>query len=321
MAFLFGFLVFIAFSLFVRFAELKISADLEARVGPQLSGASGILQPLVDWIRKWFKINARIGRTEPRSWWALHWILLVGASALAPGVEKWWAPEQPFSVFGCFCLLLLARLTLFGVGLRQESLERWLGVTRRAAMVWTASAVLLLSIIWVNLVVEGLSWSGVSSAGVLIFEQPMAWLMIVPTFVSVMMLTGTHPFSSSMSAEIGGGERAGLVGVQTLREDVAALWAKMIWGMWLAGIFFGGNDLPQGIVRWAEAHDSPSIPPLLALIWALSRAGFLLIALSILGRVSAALRSDHSTDLAWKWLFPCGLFGVGMTLLIQWVTQ
>ncbi len=300
--------------------DLKVGADVQARVGPNRAGAAGILQPLASWIRELLKFSPHIGGAGfQRSWWApmIPLVLMIG---LVPTTGAGPLLRAPMSVFLALFLGLCFSCLGLIMGWRSGRLEVRFASIRAASLALAATPPALMAITVAGRAAGGFSWEAIDQAqGAL----PMQWigfsgasglLASVIFLLAGMLLFLMPPFSSTgrnlkllMSAMVGP------VGARQLWVELSVRGAATCWMLLAAHLFWGGSRIPL----WLEQFLGPASLATRTVELGVISAKVLLIHLlmSLMSRMMPTVRSDQAHDFAWRVLTPAALLSLVMMKL------
>lgn len=300
--------------------DLKVGADVQARVGPNRAGAAGVLQPLASWIRELLKSSSKHGGAGLQwSWWApmIPLVLMVG---VVPTTGAGPLLRAPMSVF----LALLLGLCFSWIGLimgwLSERLEVRFASIRAASLALSATPPALMAVTVAGRAAGGFSWEVIDQAQGALPTQWIAFsgasglLASVIFLLAGMLLFLLPPFSSAgrhlkvLMSAIGGP-----VGARQLWVELSVRVAATCWILLAVHLFWGGSSIPL----WLEQLLGPASFATRAVELGFISAKVLLIHLlmSLTSRVMPTVRSDQAHDFAWRVLTPAAILSVLMMKL------
>ena len=314
-------------ALVVIFAELKISAHMQSRIGPYFAGGRfGWAQPLADGLKFIQKEDLVPADADDKVYKIAPYIVLMGTVALFVVL-----PIGPSAVardldLGVFYLLAVSSLSTLGVlmaGWSSANKYSLIGGLRAAAQLIAYELPLLLAVVGVAMMAGSLSLNEIVTAQAewQWFGAAPEWLNIIPPY---MILQGVGlviflvaslaelsriPFDMPIAeSELTMGyltEYSGLRFTMFFLGEYAGLVA-------MAGIastlFLGGYWLPglsDDVLNFVGPAVLLSKILLLAFIFIWLRWTF------------PRLREDQLQSIAWKWLIPAGLVNIVVTGLFK----
>lgn len=313
---------------FGTYAERKISADLQGRIGPNRVGPFGLLQVLADGAKMLIKEDIVTTQADKFVFNLAPILCLIGVFASLAVV--------PFSSgfiltdLNVGILYLVGATSLVGIGVflgGYASNSKWsmLGGMRGASQIISYEIPVTLSIISIVLMSGGLSMGSlVGSQGGLphewnLFHNPFAFIGFFVFFIGAMAETNRAPFDlPEAESELVSGYHTEYTGMKfglfALAEYIEVF---VVCGVATA-LYLGGANVPFGLGSGELLAAKLGLDPMLsANIGQLLELGsFFTKTLALYYVVIWArwtlprIRVDHLMTLCWKYLTPIALFNI-----------
>ena len=292
---------------YLTFAERKIIAYMQARIGPNRVGPKGWLQPIADVMKMFFK--EVIIPTNANTWL----FLLAPILALAPALAAW--AVIPFSATlvlaninaGVLYVLAITSLGVYGIiiaGWASNSKYAFLGALRSSAQIISYEIAMGFALVGVLMAAGSLNLNEIiaaQSGGILHWY----WLPLLPLFVvhwiSSVAETNRSPFDlAEGESEIVAGFHVEYAGI-SFGLFFLAEYASMILMAFLAAIFYFGGWLSpfQGIPVLEGFFDF--VP---GIFWLFIKAGFFIFLYLWFRATFPRYRYDQLMRLGWKIFIP-----------------
>lgn len=315
---------------YIVYAERKILAFIQSRLGPMRVGPHGLLQPIADMVKLLFKEDLIPG-TVSRGIFLISPIIVVVSAFTTLSLIPW---GEGFSAFGyripgaitdvnvgILLILGISSLTTYGVilgGWSSNSKYPLLGALRAAAQMVSYEIALAFSVLSALMLAGTLSMVGIveaqAASGVwYVFLQPIAWGIFT---IAMVAETNRAPFDMpEAESELVGGfftEYSGMrwalffLGEYTAMIVMSALNVTLFWGGWL-------RPFPN-----VEALAFLGLVPPVA--WFLLKVAFFMFVFIWIRGTFPRYRYDQLMDLGWKSLIPLSIANLLVTglVLILW---
>jgi NADH-quinone oxidoreductase subunit H len=310
---IFGLLTCMAY---MTWFERRIISRLQARIGPNRAGWEGLLQPLADAIKLFFKEDIRPMMADRLLYVVAPAIALfaaLAAFAVIPVGPTLSLSGSPLALqvadlpVGVVYLLAASSLGVYGLvlgGWGSGSKYSLLGALRAAAQVVSYELILGLAIVGVVVV------SGSMSLGDIVEAQARStWFFILQPVGFVLFLisgvaeTNRAPFDlPEAESELVAGYHTEYSGMRFAMYFIAEYVAMISMSAVAATLFFGG---------WAGPFNLLSGP-----WWLFLKMLFFLFLFVWLRATLPRLRYDQLMRLSWSVLLPIGLLNVAVTAII-----
>ena len=314
------------------YAERKLAAFIQDRLGPNRVGPYGILQPLADVLKVFFKeeiipghVNKAIFLLAPALAVALPTIgfavvpfgdvLLPGAASpirlvIAPGVD-----------IGIVFILAAASLTVYAVilgGWASNNKYSFLGGLRASAQLISYEIPLSLAVLSIVLVAGSLNLENIIAAQAdhvwFAFYQPVACLLFL---MSGLAETNRLPFDlPEAEQELVGGYHTEYSAMKFLMFFLGEYTQVITFSFLTVILFFGGWDLPWLIPAANPVGLAGVLVALLKVLVLGAKVGLVVVFVMWVRWTLPRFRFDQLMTLAWKGLMPLGLANLLVTALI-----
>lgn len=317
-------------------AERKVAAIMQDRVGPNRAGFWGLLQPLADGGKFFFKEDF-IPQNAEKLLFIFGPGLVMFVSLITGAVIPWGKTlnigGQSFDVqvasidIGVLYLLGMVSVGVYGVmigGWASNNKYSLIGAIRASSQMISyelAMGLSLLSIILMNssldlkvitenqgvgrlygvLEIYGLNWN--------IFYQPLAFIIF---FISALAECNRHPFDlSECETELVGGfhtEYSSMkLGLYLFGEYVNMFISCAL----ITTLFFGGYNFPG--LNWVEEYFGENAEGILSIVIFLSKTFFLIFVFMWIRWTLPRFRYDQLMHLGWRVLIPLALLNLLIT--------
>lgn len=316
------------YTLYATYAERKISAFMQARLGPMRVGPYGLLQPFADAIKLLTKedlmpdkADSHIFRFMPYLAVAAAFIVLV-VIPFAPS----WGMITDLNIALLFLLGVssLGVLSLILAGWSSNSKYSLLGGLRSAAQMVSYEVSLGLSVIGALIFARTLSLSGIINAQEgddiwYVLYQPSAFLIFM---ISGIAENNRAPFDlPEAESELVAGFHTEYSGMRWSLFFMAEYTAMIIVAAVAITLFFGGWWFPGVDWLFAKKLGSQTLFILASLLVFLLKLTVLLYLYFWLRWTFPRYRYDQLMDLGWKWMIPASLINIIWTSIAVFVVQ
>ena len=296
---------------YLTFAERKIAGHIQARTGPNRVGPFGLLQPIADVLKLFFKeefIPAGANKV------LFH---IAPMLAVIPALVTFSViPIGPAFTVTDINVGLLLFLAMSSIGVYSITLAGWssnnkyalLGGLRSSAQMISYELAMGLSTIGVVLLAGSLSLVDIVHAQQkmwFIVQQPLAFLIFL---ITAFAETNRAPFDlPEAEAEL-------VAGFHTE-------YSSMKWGLFFLGEYANMITISSiAVTLFLGGWNGPWLPDSLKFIWYFAKLGALIFFFMWVRWTFPRLRYDQLMNLGWKVLLPLALLNVVVTGAGVWWT-
>ncbi len=292
---------------FVTHLERKLTADLQARVGPNRAGWAGLSQSLADLL----KLLQKQGSQRPLilSWSTVETIALFSSLAVLPLGSAFLFLDPDMGAFLPVFSLCVFSLASVLQSLKSGEIRGNVGAIRGAAQFITGIVPAVLALGAVGVRAGGFRWSVIVSSQAShamdwsIWTDPFQFLAFLVFVSSGLVILGVPPLHSAYSeVELNGGLSSSEFGHRLGVFRLSRMFAIFFWALISTSLFLGG---------WAgfTSFDAP-FAAALEVLWVLVKALFLLFGVLLIARTIPRVRSDQVTDFTWRVITPMALLSL-----------
>ena len=310
---------------YATYLERKISAFMQARLGPMRVGPWGLLQPIADAIKLLTKEDLMPDKADPYIFKFAPYISVVAAFVVFAVIP--FAPD--WGVITDVNIGLLFVLAVSSVGVLAIILAGWasnskyalLGGLRSSAQMVSYEVSMGLSLVGALMFARTLSLSGIVQAQAsdsmwFILYQPMGFVIF---FISGIAENNRAPFDlPEAESELVAGFHTEYSGMRWSLFFMAEYAAMIVVAAVATAVYFGGWYFP-GVLRLAGGYNN--IYVLLSLFIFVGKMALLLYIYFWARWTFPRYRYDQLMDLGWKWMIPASLINVVWTGLSLFTVQ
>src|SRR5882762_5402797 len=303
-------------ALYASYAERKISAFMQARLGPMRVGPWGLLQPIADAIKLLTKEDLLPDKAGSYIFKFAPYIAVAAAFivfAVVPFGPNW-------GVITDINIGLLLVLAVSSVGVLALILAGWssnskyalLGGLRSSAQMVSYEVAMGLSLIGALMFAKSLSLSGIVLAQArdsiwFIAYQPLGFVIFL---ISGIAENNRAPFDlPEAESELVAGFHTEYSGMRWSLFFMAEYAAMVVVTAVATTLYLGGWYFPF-VYRLTEAKGFHNAYVVVSLMVFLAKAGVLLYLYFWLRWTLPRFRYDQLMDLGWKWLLPASLINI-----------
>jgi NADH-quinone oxidoreductase subunit H len=311
---------------YATYLERKISAFMQARLGPMRVGPWGLLQPIADAVKLLTKEDLMPDKADPYIFKFAPYISVVAAFVVFAVIP--FAPD--WGVITDVNIGLLFVLSVSSVGVLALILAGWasnskyalLGGLRSSAQMVSYEVSMGLSLIGALMFARTLSLSGIvqaqASDGYLpyLFYQPAGFLIF---FISGVAENNRAPFDlPEAESELVAGFHTEYSGMRWSLFFMAEYAAMIVVSAVATAVYLGGWYFP-GVLRLSGGYNNVYV--LLSLFVFVAKMSLLLYVYFWARWTFPRYRYDQLMDLGWKWMIPASLINVVWTGLSIFTVQ
>lgn len=308
---------------YLVYLERKVSAFMQARLGPMRVGPWGLLQPLADGIKLLLKEDI-IPIKADRAVFILAPIISVVAALVVLAVIPWgaaWATIANVNI-GLLFILAVSSVGVLGLvlaGWGSNSKYSLLGALRSSAQMVSYEIGMGLSIIGALMFARTLSMSGIIDAQRLdgmwyLMFQPLGFLVYA---ISALGETNRAPFDlPEAESELVAGYHTEYSGFRWALFFMAEYSAMIVTSAVAVTVFLGGWMLP-GVTGTSlfglGPISNPTLHTFASIIVFVGKIMLLIYAYMWFRWTWPRYRYDQLMELGWKWMIPAALANIVLT--------
>jgi NADH-quinone oxidoreductase subunit H len=312
---------------YASYLERKISAFMQARLGPMRVGPWGLLQPIADGIKLLTKEDFVPEKADRWIFFFAPYIAVAAAfivfSVIPFGPD--WAVITDINIGLLFVLAVssVGVLALILAGWSSNSKYSLLGALRSSAQMISYEVAMGLSLIGALMFARTLSLSGIVSAQVgdsiwYLVYQPLGFLIFL---VSGIAENNRAPFDlPEAESELVAGFHTEYSGFRWSLFFFAEYAAMVIVSSVAVTVYLGGWYLPF-VYRLTEAKGYHNLYVIVSLLVFLVKLSAILYLYFWLRWTLPRFRYDQLMDIGWKWLIPSALINITLSALAIFVVQ
>ncbi|MBI3651080.1 MAG: NADH-quinone oxidoreductase subunit NuoH [Acidobacteria bacterium] len=304
---------------YLVYLERKVSAFMQARLGPMRVGPWGLLQPAADGLKLLLKEDI-IPIKADKAIFQLAPIIAVVAALVVLAVVPWgagWGTIANVNI-GLLFILAVSSVAVLGLvlaGWSSNSKYSLLGALRSSAQMLSYEIGMGLSIIGALMFARTLSMNGIVEAqradGVwYFFFQPLGFLVYV---ICALGETNRAPFDlPEAESELVAGYHTEYSGFRWALFFMAEYTAMIVTSSIAVTLYLGGWSFP-GLSLIEKS--SPNLFVFLSIVIFATKVMVLIYAFMWIRWTWPRYRYDQLMEIGWKWMIPAGLANIVMTAI------
>ena len=306
---------------YATYLERKISAFMQARLGPMRVGPWGLLQPIADGLKLLTKEDFVPENADRWIFFVAPYIAVVAAfivMAVVPFGPDWAViTDVNIGVLFVLAVSSVGVLALILAGWSSNSKYALLGALRSSAQMVSYEVSMGLAIIGTLMFARTLSLSGIVNAqgsGSIWFllYQPIGFVIFL---ISGIAENNRAPFDlPEAESELVAGFHTEYSGFRWSLFFMAEYAAMVVVTAVATTLYLGGWYFPF-VYRLTEARGYHHLYVIVSLIVFLAKAGLLLYLYFWLRWTLPRFRYDQLMDLGWKWMLPAALINIVVTAI------
>ena len=312
---------------YATYLERKISAFMQARLGPMRVGPWGLLQPIADGLKLLTKEDFIPENADRWIFFVAPYIAVVAAfivMAVVPFGPDW-AVITDINIGVLFVLAVssVGVLALILAGWSSNSKYALMGALRSSAQMVSYEVSMGMAIIGALMFARTLSLSGVVGAQAsnsiwFVLYQPVGFMIFL---ISGIAENNRAPFDlPEAESELVAGFHTEYSGFRWSLFFMAEYAAMVVVTAIATTLYLGGWYFPF-VYRLTEAKGFHSLFVAISVLVFLAKAGLLLYLYFWLRWTLPRFRYDQLMDLGWKWMLPAALINIVMTAIGVTVIQ
>jgi NADH-quinone oxidoreductase subunit H len=306
---------------YLVYFERKVSAFIQARLGPMRVGPWGLLQPAADGLKLLLKEDI-IPLKADKLVFSIAPIISVVATLVVLAVIPWgaaWATIANVNI-GLLFILAVSSVSVLGLvlaGWSSNSKYSLLGALRSSAQMVSYEIGMGLSIIGALIFARTLSMSGIVEASTkdtflglgYFMYQPLGFLVYL---ISALGETNRAPFDlPEAESELVAGYHTEYSGFRWALFFMAEYTAMIITAAVAVTLYLGGWYFPG--LFWVRDNLGQTYFVILSIIIFAAKIAVLLYAYMWFRWTWPRYRYDQLMELGWKWMIPAGLANIVLT--------
>ncbi len=306
---------------YATYLERKISAFMQARLGPMRVGPWGLLQPIADGLKLLVKEDFVPANADRWIFFVAPYIAVVAAFivlAVVPFGPDWGViTDVNIGVLFVLAVSSVGVLATILAGWSSNSKYALLGALRSSAQMVSYEVSMGLSIIGALMFARTLSLSGIVGAQAsnsiwFLVYQPIGFVIFV---ISGIAENNRAPFDlPEAESELVAGFHTEYSGMRWSLFFMAEYAAMVVVTAVATTLYLGGWYFPF-VYRLTEAHGYHNLYVALSVFVFLAKAGLLLYLYFWLRWTLPRFRYDQLMDIGWKWLLPASLINIVVTAI------
>lgn len=312
---------------YATYLERKISAFIQARLGPMRVGPWGLLQPIADGLKLLTKEDFIPEKADRWIFFAAPYIAVVAAfivfSVIPFGPD--WAVITDLNIGVLFVLSVssVGVLALILAGWSSNSKYSLLGALRSSAQMVSYEVSMGLSLIGALMFARTLSLSGIVAAQAAdsiwyVVYQPVGFLIFL---ISGIAENNRAPFDlPEAESELVAGFHTEYSGFRWSLFFMAEYAAMVVVTAVVTTLYLGGWYFPF-VYQLTEAKGFHNLFVVVSLLVFLVKASVILYVYFWLRWTLPRFRYDQLMDIGWKWLTPSALINITLTGIAIFLIQ
>lgn len=306
---------------YATYLERKISAFMQARLGPMRVGPWGLLQPIADGLKLLTKEDFVPENADRWIFFVAPYIAVVAAfivMAVVPFGPDWAViTDVNIGVLFVLAVSSVGVLALILAGWSSNSKYALLGALRSSAQMVSYEVSMGLAIIGALMFARTLSLSGIVAAQAsdsiwFILYQPIGFMIFL---ISGIAENNRAPFDlPEAESELVAGFHTEYSGFRWSLFFMAEYAAMVVVTAVATTLYLGGWYFPF-VYQLTEARGYHNAYVVISLIVFLVKAGLLLYLYFWLRWTLPRFRYDQLMDLGWKWMLPAALINIVVSAL------
>jgi NADH-quinone oxidoreductase subunit H len=315
------------YALYATYAERKISAFMQARLGPMRVGKWGLLQPLADALKLLTKEDLAPDKADLYTFKFAPFIAVVAAFivfAVIPFAPDWGViTDINIGLLFVLAISSVGVLALILAGWSSNSKYALMGALRSSAQMVSYEVSMGLSIVGALMFARTLSLSGIVGAqqsdGIwFLLYQPLGFLTFL---ISGIAENNRAPFDlPEAESELVAGFHTEYSGMRWSLFFMAEYAAMVVVSAIATTLYLGGWYFPF-VFRLTEANGYHTLYVIVSLLVFLAKVTFLLYLYFWLRWTLPRFRYDQLMDIGWKWLIPTALVNIVLTAIAVFTVQ
>jgi NADH-quinone oxidoreductase subunit H len=312
---------------YATYLERKISAFMQARLGPMRVGPWGLLQPIADAIKLLTKEDFIPDKADRGIFFIAPYIAVASAfivMAVIPFAPDWGViADVNIGLLFVLAVSSVGVLALILAGWSSNSKYALLGGLRSSAQMISYEVAMGLSLVGALMFARTLSLSGMVNAQSadsiwFVFYQPVGFMIFL---VSGIAENNRAPFDlPEAESELVAGFHTEYSGMRWSLFFMAEYAAMVVVSAVAVTVYLGGWYLPF-VYRFTEANGHHNLYVIVSLLVFVIKVLAVLYLYFWLRWTLPRFRYDQLMDIGWKWLIPSALINIALSGLGIFLVQ
>ncbi len=312
---------------YATYLERKISAFMQARLGPMRVGPWGLLQPIADAIKLLTKEDFIPDKADRGIFFIAPYIAVASAfivMAVIPFAPDWGViTDLNIGLLFVLAVSSVGVLALILAGWSSNSKYALLGGLRSSAQMVSYEVAMGLSLVGALMFARTLSLSGVVNAQAMdsvwfLVYQPAGFLIFL---VSGIAENNRAPFDlPEAESELVAGFHTEYSGMRWSLFFMAEYAAMVVVSAIAVTVYLGGWYFPF-VYRLTEANGHHNLYVIVSLLVFIAKLLAVLYVYFWLRWTLPRFRYDQLMDIGWKWLIPSALMNIGLSAFAVFLVQ
>jgi NADH-quinone oxidoreductase subunit H len=308
--------------MYATYFERKVIGHMQVRLGPMRVGFHGILQPIADGIKLFFKediIPADADKPVFKIAPMIALFAMMSSLAVIPFFEGFVIGDINIGLLYIFAMSSLAAYGVVMAGWASNSKYSFLGGLRSSAQVISYEVAMGLSLVGVMILSGSLNMSEIIKAqqeywhGMYLIPQFLAYFIFM---VAAFAETNRAPFDlPEAEAELVAGYFVEYSGMRFAFFFVAEYIGMIIMASIAVICFWGGWTIPPVLLEWV-----PALAAVPGIVWFLVKVYFHIFLYYWVRATMPRYRYDKLMSLGWKVLIPLALANIVVTSIVKYMT-
>ncbi|HEV3467956.1 MAG TPA: NADH-quinone oxidoreductase subunit NuoH [Pyrinomonadaceae bacterium] len=314
-------------ALYASYLERKISAFMQARLGPMRVGKWGLLQPIADAVKLLTKEDLMPEKADPYIFRFAPYIAVAAAFltfAVVPFAPDWGViTDVNIGLLFVLAISSVGVLALILAGWSSNSKYALLGGLRSSAQMVSYEVSMGLALIGALIFARTLSLSGIVAAQ----GSDSVWFVLYqPLGLVIFLISGIAennraPFDlPEAESELVAGFHTEYSGMRWSLFFMAEYGAMVVVAAIATAVYLGGWYFP-GVYALTEARGHHALYVVLSLFVFVTKMAVLLYLYFWFRWTFPRYRYDQLMDLGWKWMIPAALLNIVLTAVAVFVVQ
>jgi NADH-quinone oxidoreductase subunit H len=314
-------------ALYATYAERKISAYMQARLGPMRVGPKGILQPIADAIKLLTKEDFEPDKADTYVFKFAPYVAVISAFivfAVVPFAPDWGViTDINIGLLFILAVSSVGVLALILAGWSSNSKYSLMGGLRSSAQMVSYEVAMGLAIVGALMFARTLSLSGIVAAQA---TDSIWYVLYQPLGLVIFLISGIAennraPFDlPEAESELVAGFHTEYSGMRWSLFFMAEYAAMVVIASVATTLYLGGWYFPF-VYSLTEAQGYHTLYVILSIIVFVLKLALLLYTYFWLRWTFPRYRYDQLMDLGWKWLIPAALTNIVLTATAVFIVQ